>query len=129
VHTVFLSIVLAENAFALLFRRRHPVGALVGVLAAYFVFDALKISLLPIALAVATVATSTSRRVLAIASAATALVMLAVPVHRDHYDFWHTGLPLLIVGAALAVATYVRTTRVPTLGRFDADVPASTFES
>jgi hypothetical protein len=112
-HPYWLGVVLAENALALLVRRRHPVGALAGVNAAYLVFDALAVSLLPIVLAISTVAASTRRRTIWLACAATALVVISVPaVHRDPFDLLHVFLPLTVLGLAAFGAAYVGKRRI-----------------
>jgi hypothetical protein len=103
-HPYFLAVVLAENVVALLMRRRHPIGAFAAVLSAYVLFDALAISLAPLALASATVAASASRRVVGLTSAVTALAIVLVPlIHGDPVDVVHVLLPLAVVGLAVAV--------------------------
>src|SRR5215831_8626454 len=82
-HKIWLSIVLAESAVALLFRRRHPVGALAGVLATFVFFDAPAVSLLPMLVAVFTVVTSRPRGTVFVAAAAGVAAVLVTPlIHR-----------------------------------------------
>src|SRR5262249_9438367 len=103
-HPYFLAAVLTENVVALLLRRRHPIGAFAGVLAAYILFDALPISLLPLALATATVAAVSPRRSAGLAIGSAALAVVAVPVlPGDRFDAVHVLLPLAVVGIAVAV--------------------------
>src|SRR5262249_14690449 len=84
-------------------RRRHPLGAFASVLAVYVLFDALPISLLPMALAIAAVAALSSRRSAVIALAATALAIVVVPLlHSDPFDAVHVLLPLAMVALAVA---------------------------
>ena len=108
-HPYWLAAVLAENALALFARRRHPVGALAGLLAAYVLFDALAVSLLPIALALGTVAATRSRGPVAASTAVVAVVAAAVPVlHGDRLDAFHVLVPLAIAGVAVAVGRSLR---------------------
>ena len=103
-HPYFLGVVLAENVLALLMRRRHAIRALAGVLAAYVLFDALPISLLPTALAIVTVAAMSSRRSARIPIAVTALAVVAVPLlHGDPFDAVHVLVPIAALGLAVAV--------------------------
>jgi len=102
-HLFWLSLVLAENAFALLLRRRHPVAALAGVLATYFVFDFPPIALPALVVAMSTIAASGKRRVIGRAGAISALVVVAVPLlHRDSLPL-HAGLALAALGSGLAL--------------------------
>jgi hypothetical protein len=102
-HKLWLTIVLAESAIALLFRRRHPVGALAGVLATFVLFDAPAISLLPLVVALFTVVASRSRQT---AVAATTVCVAAVVgtalLHDGGFDVGHQGLVPL---SALALAS------------------------
>jgi hypothetical protein len=106
VHIMLLSLVLLENALALLIRRHHPLAALLSVLATYVLVDNEATTLLPVLFALFTVATAKSRWVVSVATALTTLVALATPViHNDTPSlFVHTLLPLLGVGLAAAVA-------------------------
>jgi hypothetical protein len=126
-HPYFLAAVLAENLLALLKRRRHPTGAFMGVLAAYVLFDALAISLLPMALAISTVAASRSRRVVGLTTAVTALAIAAVPlIHSDSFDVVHVLLPMAaLVGAVVAgrCAAGLRLRPIPTPCALRINVP------
>src|SRR5690242_7077620 len=55
-HTLFQVLALAEGTIALLLRGRNPVGALAGILVVYALADLDAIMILPVLLAVATVA-------------------------------------------------------------------------
>ena len=108
-HPFWLGAVLAENALALLARRRHPVAALVGVVAAYVLFDALAVSLFPTALALGTVAATRSRRVVAASTAVVAVAVAVVPVlHGDRLDAVHIVLPLAAAAVAAAIGRSLR---------------------
>ena len=101
-HEIWLSIVLAESAVALLFRRRHPVGALAGVLATFVLFDAPSISLLPLLVALFTVVTSRPRRTGIAAAVVCAAAVIAAPLLQSGgFNFGHQGLVPL---SALALA-------------------------
>lgn len=115
-HMVWLSAVLVENTLALLLRRRHPIGAFVGVLAAYVVVDYQGTTLLPLLLALLAAAAGATVRGRFVLLLATAAAIVATPaVHRDSLNVGHQFL-IPIVGLALAVAA-VRYQRQ----RFDAD--------
>lgn len=112
-HPFFLAAVLAENVVALLMRRRHPIAAFAGVVGAYVLFDALPISLLPIALAIVTVSALRSRRSARIATASAAIAFVAVPViHGDPFDAAHVLLPLVVTGFAVAVGRHAAGARL-----------------
>jgi hypothetical protein len=100
-HKIWLSIVLAESAVALLFRRRHPLGALTGVMATFVLFDAPAVSLLPLLVAVFTVIMSRPRRtsVAAVAACAAAVVGTSL-LHDGGFNVGRQGLVPL---AALAL--------------------------
>jgi hypothetical protein len=101
-HVYWLSAVLAENAVALFWRRRHPIFVLAAVTAAYVVCDALALAVLPPFLALATVTASTGRRVAFAAAGAATLVVVAVPAfHGDRLDACHILLPLSALGLAV----------------------------
>jgi hypothetical protein len=101
-HQIWLSIVLAESAVALLFRRRHPVGALAGVLTTFVFFDAPAVSLLPLLVALFTVVALRSL-VTGIAAAAfcVAAVVATALLQDGSFNVGHQGLVPL---AALAFA-------------------------
>ena len=110
-HLLLLSLTLTENAVALLFRRRHPVGALAGVLIVYAIFNFQLTSLLPTMLALLNVAMLRSGRTLAIATVATALVMIARPcVQGDLLTYADQSLlAVLAVASSAALGMYLRT--------------------
>jgi hypothetical protein len=104
-HKVWLSIVLAESAVALLFRRRHPVGALAGVLAAFVFFDAPAVSLLPLLVALFTVFASRPRRTgVAAAAVCVAAVVATALLHDGGFNSGHQGL-VPLTALALAYVT------------------------
>jgi hypothetical protein len=104
VHTVFQVLVLAENAVALLLRRRKPVGALAGILVVYLLVDLDAITILPVLIALLTVAEMRTRRVTAIAGPATAAIVVAMPyLHGDQVNVV-TGPLLHLAAVAIAVA-------------------------
>ena len=104
-HKIWLGIVLAESAVALLFRRRHPVGALTGVLATFVFFDAPAVSLLPMLVAAFTVVTLRPRQTAFVAAAACVVAVLVTPLlHRDGLNVGHQAL-VPLVALALALAT------------------------
>jgi hypothetical protein len=80
VHTLFQTLALAESVIALLLRRRKPVGALLGILAAYFAFQLDPLLLPPLLIALFTVATMTERRTVLLATGATATTVAALPL-------------------------------------------------
>jgi hypothetical protein len=131
-HLVLLSLTLVENAVALLFRRRHPVGALVSVLAVYAVFDPPPVMVLPVLVALSTVAALRSGRVLAVVVVVTVAAVLGRPyVHGDPVDLTGQQLPLL---AALAVAVAVgvclrRLSPSPLAGEGSVPAPVATASS
>ena len=84
VHTVFQVLALAESAVALLLRRRKPVGALAGILVAYLLVDLDTILILPLLLALLTVAEMRGARTTAVAGLITAVTVVAMPLlHGD----------------------------------------------
>jgi membrane-bound metal-dependent hydrolase YbcI (DUF457 family) len=109
-HTLFQSLALAENTVALLLRRRKPVGAVVGILAVYALVDLDPTTLLPVLLALLTVAMTRERRAVATATIATAVVVVAMPyLHGDPVSFIGRGLPhLAAVGFAATLGSYLR---------------------
>jgi len=77
-HILWQSLTLTEITVALLMRRRKPVGALAGILAAYMIFQLPWLTLPPMLFALLTVAATRDRRTAAFA-AAVAAVIVAVP--------------------------------------------------
>jgi hypothetical protein len=107
-HKIWLSIVLAESAVALLFRRRHPVGALAGVLATFVLFDAPAVSMLPLLVALFTVVSSRPRRTsVAIAVVCVAAVVVTALLHDGGFNVGHQGL-VPLTALALAYVTGLR---------------------
>jgi len=104
-HQIWLSMVLAESAVALLFRRRHPVGALAGVLTTFVLFDAPAVSLLPLLVALFTVVSSRPRRMgVAAAAVCVAAVAAAALLHGGGFNVGHQGLvPLTAVALAYVI--------------------------
>ena len=115
VHTVFQVLALAESAVALLLRRRKPVGALAGILVAYLLVDLDTILILPLLLALLTVAEMRGARTTAVACLLTAVTVVAMPLL--HGDRTQPGLlagpvpHLLGVGLAVAVGAWLRARR------------------
>jgi ABC-type Na+ transport system ATPase subunit NatA len=110
-HVVLLSVVLAENTLALLARGRHPVLAFAAVLATYALVNNEATTLLPVLLALFTVATARDRRTIRLAAGMTALVVIARSVigHDSAGLFIGTLLPLLGIGLAAAAGINHRT--------------------
>jgi hypothetical protein len=101
VHTPFQTLALAESVIALLLRRRKPVGALLGILLAYFAFELDPLLLPPLLIALFTVATLAERRTVLLATAATAATATALPLPgRASVDLAH-----YLVARLLAVTT------------------------
>ena len=111
VHTLFQTLALAETVIALLLRRRKPVGALVGILIAYFAFQLDPLLLPPLLLGLLTVATVTERRPALLATAATAIAVVALTLTgRGPIDLAGYLLPrLLAVAAAAAIGLWAQT--------------------
>lgn len=122
-HLVLLSLGLVESSIAILFRRRHPVGALAGVLAVFFVFDLPPTMALPLLVALFTVATVRSGRVMALAAATTVAVVVGRPfLAGGAVNFVSQELALLVAaGVAVALGLYLRMNG-PTNRRADGDV-------
>jgi hypothetical protein len=78
-HIVWLTVALAESTVALLFRARHPMSALAGVLAGFLIFDFPATVIVPLAIALYTVVRKSGRRRAIVAVVATAAVVLATP--------------------------------------------------
>jgi len=106
-HTFWQSLALAETVLALLLRRRKPIGALAGVLAAYLLFSLDPLLLPAVLLALFTVATIRDHRTVAIGATGTATVLAATPyIHGDAVSFTGYSLPrLAAAGAAVAAGT------------------------
>jgi hypothetical protein len=103
-HIVLLSVVLGENALALLVGRRHPHAALLGVLATYALVDDEATTLLPVLLALFTVARAKDRWSGGFAAALAALVVVVTPViHGNAAGLFQTLLPLLAIVFAVAI--------------------------
>src|SRR5215469_9208992 len=95
-HTSFQSLALAESVVALLLRRRKPVGALAGILAAYMLFSLDPLLLPAVLLALLNVAMMRDRRTAALAAAATAAATAVWPDIRGHaVSFAGYSLPRL----------------------------------
>ena len=111
VHTLFQTLALAETVIALLLRRRKPVGALVGILIAYFAFQLDPLLLPPLLIALFTVATCGERQTVLFATVATATTMAALPLTgRASIDLAGYLPPrLLAVGAAATIGVWART--------------------
>ncbi|HEV2375441.1 MAG TPA: hypothetical protein VGS19_25175 [Streptosporangiaceae bacterium] len=116
-HTLFQVLALAEGTIALLLRGRKPVSALAGILAVYALADLDTIMILPVLLAVATVADRRGRRTAAAATLVTALVVAVMPVlHGDRVSVLTDTLPHLgVVILAAGLGAWVRTHRHPVI--------------
>jgi hypothetical protein len=114
-HTLFQALALAECTIALLLRGRKPVGALAGILVVYALADLDTIMILPVLLAVATVADRRGQRTAAVAMLVTALVVVAMPfVHGDRVSVLAGTLPHLgAVALAAGLGAWVRAHRHP----------------
>ena len=107
-HTIFQVLALCESGVALLFRRRKPVAGLAGILVVYALVDLDAIMILPVLVALCTVAELRERRTAAVAAAATAAVVVAMPyLHGDVVSLGTRTLPHL-VAVALSVAVGLR---------------------
>lgn len=85
-------------------RRHKPIGALVSILVVYGLVDLVPITLLPVLLAMLTVASVREHWAVATATLATTLVMIAMPyLHGDQVSFIMCGLAA--VGASVTVGT------------------------
>ncbi len=109
-HTLWQSLALSENMLALLMRHRKPVGALAGILAVYLITDVEPVTLLPLLLALLTVAMISNLRKVISSVAATATAVVAMPyIHGDVGSIAGHTLPrLAAVGLAAAAGTYLR---------------------
>ena len=112
-HTLFQSLALAESLFALLMRRRKPVGALVGIVAVYLVFSLDPLLLPAVVFALFTVAAERNQRTAAIAVAATAAATAAWPYigGRAVSLAGHTLPRLAAFAIAVAAGMYLRERR------------------
>ena len=107
-HKIWLGVVLAESAVALLFRRRHPVGALAGVLTTFVLFDAPAVSLLPLLVALFTVVGSRPRLTgVAAVGVSVGAVVAAALLHDGGFNVGHQGL-VPLTALALAYVTGLR---------------------
>jgi hypothetical protein len=113
VHVMLLSFVLAENLLALLLRGRHPLMTFVCIVATYALVDNEATTLLPMLLALFTVATARDRHIIRFAVGVAALVVIATPViHHDGSSlFLQTLLPLLACGLAVGAGIERRNRR------------------
>jgi len=114
VHTLFQTVALAESVAALLLRRRKPVGALVGILVAYFLFQLDPLLLPAILLALLNVALVKERPTALVAAAASAAAAVVVPfTGRASVDLASNLLPRLLAVAAAATLGLWERTRTP----------------
>ena len=113
-HTFFQVLALCEAGIALLLRHRKPVGALAGILAAYALVDLDMIMILPVLLALVTVADLRGRRPATVAAFATGAVVIAMPyMHGDFIGpFSYVALHLTGVALSVAVGRYLRSRRL-----------------
>ena len=116
-HTLFQALALAEGTIALLLRSRKPVGTLAGIVAVYALADLDTIMILPVLLAVATVADRRGWRVAAAATLLTALVVAVMPLlHGDRVGVLAGTLPhLAAVILAAGLGAWVRANRHPVI--------------
>ena len=112
-HTFFQSLALAECVLALLLRRRKPVAALAGILAAYLLFSLDPLLLPAVLFALCTVAAARDNRTTAVAAAVTALALATGPsIRGEAVSFAGYSLPrLAAVGIAVAAGMYLRERR------------------
>jgi hypothetical protein len=116
-HTLFQILALAECTVALLLRGRKPLGALAGILLAYVLTDLDTIMILPVLLAVATVADQCGRRFSAAATLFTATAVAVTPfLHGDQAGVLAGVLArLTAVILAAGVGAWVRAHRHPAI--------------
>ena len=116
-HTLFQALALAECTIALLLRGRKPLGALASILVMYALTDLGTILILPVLLAVATVADRRDRPTAAAATLITASVVAAMPfLHGDKVSILTGTLPYLAaVLLAAGLGTWVRGHRHPVI--------------
>jgi hypothetical protein len=94
-HIVWLTVALTESTLSLLFRNRHPLGALAGVLGGYVVFDFPATVIAPLAVALFTVVRRLDRRRAIVAMVATAAVLVGTSLlhaARDGSDGQNVSL-------------------------------------
>jgi FtsH-binding integral membrane protein len=104
-HVLFQTLALAESVIALLLRRRKPVGALIGILVAYFAFQLDPLLVPALLIALFTVATLTERRTTMLATAATAATVAALPLTgRASIDLAGYLLPRMLAVSTAAAA-------------------------
>lgn len=97
-HTAWQVAVLAENAVALMLRRRKPVGSLAGILLVYVLFRLYAITLLPALVAIFTVARMGSYRIALAAAGISAAILAVFPyLHDSHLN--------VLAGAGIVAAT------------------------
>jgi hypothetical protein len=116
-HTLFQVLAVTEYTIALLLRGRKPVGALAGILVVYALVDLDTITILPVLLALATVADRRERRTAAVATLVTAAVVAAMPfLHGDQVSVVTGTLPhLAAIALAAGLGGWVRAHRHPVL--------------
>jgi FtsH-binding integral membrane protein len=108
-HSLFQTLALAESVVALLLRRRKPVDALAGILAAYFVFELDPLLLPPLLIALVDVAALVKRRTALLASAVTAATVVALPLTgRASVDLAALVPRLLGVAAATTIGLWAQ---------------------
>lgn len=119
-HSVFQVLALAQCTIALL-RGSKPVGALSGILAVYALADLDTIMILPVLLAVATVADRRGPRTAAVATLMTASRVFAMPfLHGDQVNVLAGALPhLAAVVLAACLGAWVRAHRHPVIPATD----------
>jgi hypothetical protein len=106
---VWITVVFAEGAAALLLRRRHPLAALASMLAAYAAFDFQPISLPAAAFALLPLAMVSERRTTLVATVASWTVCLATPIlHGDSISATLGTLALLAAGLAALAGNRLR---------------------
>jgi hypothetical protein len=108
-HAIFQSLALIENTVALLFRRLKPMGALLSIVAVFAIVNLEATTLLPVLLALLTVAILSKPRTIVVAVTAT---ILAVAWHAKDYL---PGDPVRFIGYAVehaVVMTFVVATGV-----------------
>jgi len=113
-HTVLQVLALGESGIALLLRRRKPVGTLASILVVYALVDLDTIMILPVLLALLTVAELRKRRTVAIAAAATAAVVVIMPyLHGDAVSLGERTVPhLAAVALSVALGLWLRARRL-----------------
>jgi membrane-bound metal-dependent hydrolase YbcI (DUF457 family) len=111
-HTLFQVLALAESVVALLLRRRKPAAALASILAVYLLVDLEQVTGLAVLLALLTLAMAGRPRAVALGTAATAVIVVAMPyLHGDHVTAAASLGRALAVGSAVAAGSYLRARR------------------